>query len=132
MIITFPEIKVMYVKSDNGIAGGRKAFDKLESKLSTLKGRKFYGLVFGIPPNDEYRACVETEDENESSRLNLNTYIIPGGKFIQERIKNWNDNLHLIGETFQKLAHQYQVDNTRPSVEFYRSMRDMLITLPIK
>ena len=56
-IVTVLDTSVMYVAGETGkpIAGqAPKAFKELEAKLSSLKGRKFYGVVLG----DEYRACV--------------------------------------------------------------------------
>lgn len=132
MISEFPEIKILYVKSQNGTMESRQAFDKLESKLPTLKGRKFYGLVFGIPPNDEYWASVELMPDDQPELWGFRTGSIPAGKYIQERIDNWNENTSLIGKTFQRLASQNETDATRPCVEFYRSMRDMLVRLPVK
>ncbi len=132
MIVELSEIKIMYVVSTNGVVGSREAFDELESHLKTLKGRKFYGLVFGIPPDDTYWATVALIDSDNPEKEGLETGVIPAGKYVQERINNWNDNIPIIGQAFQRLAKQYSVDSSRPSVEFYRSMKDMLIRLPIE
>lgn len=132
MIVDLPEIKIMYVLSSQGVQGSKEAFDRLESKLPTLKGRKFYGLVFGAPPNDKYWAGVVLTDGDSPKELGFEIGVIPGGKYVQERVNNWHVSTRLIGETFQKLSKQYEVDFSRPSVEFYRSMRDMLVRLPIK
>jgi len=131
MIVDLPEIKIMYVQSENGVADSREAFNRLESKLPSLKGRKFYGLVFGIPPKNSYWAAVALIDSDEARKAGLRTGIIPGGKYVQERIKDWNENISKIGQTFQRLIKQNSVDSSRPSIEFYRSMRDMLVRLPI-
>lgn len=129
----FPDVTIMYVKSDGGTGGSHQAFDKLESKLPTLKGRKFYGLVFGTPPNDEYWASVELISGDKPKEWGFQTGVIPGGKYVQERINDWNKDITVIGKTFQKLSekHKHTVDSSRPFVEFYRSMHDMLVRLPI-
>ena len=132
MIVDLPEIKIMYVVSKNGVVGSSQAFNKLESYLPTLKGRKFYGLVFGVPPNDTYWASVALIDLDNPEKEGMQIGAIPAGKYVQERINNWNNNTSLIGQTFQKISKQYTIDSSRPSIEFYRSMRDMLIRLPIK
>ncbi len=132
MIVDLPEIKIMYVISHNGVSGSRKAFDTLESHLESLKGRKFYGLVFGVPPNDTYWAGVQLIDADNPEKEGLKTGTIPAGKYVQKRINNWNENISIIGQTFQRLAIQYSVDASRPSIEFYRSMKDILVRLPIK
>jgi predicted transcriptional regulator YdeE len=101
MIANFPEIKVVCVRSKMGIKGSKEAFDTLESKLSDLKKRKFYGLVSGIYPNEEYRACVAIESDDEARLLGFETYTIPAGRYVQERVKNWSENILLIGEAFE-------------------------------
>ncbi len=132
MQIMSPQIKVMYVKSSFGIKGSDKAFEDLENKLLSLKKRKFYGMVFGTPPNEEYWAGVEILDDHEPQKLNLPSWTIPGGKYIQEKLINWHKNIKMIGETFEKLSQQENVDNERPQIEFYRSSTELIIRVPIK
>lgn len=132
MIVEMKEVKIMYVVSANGVSGSRKAFDQLESHLQTLKGRKIYGIVFGIPPKETYWAAVALTGLDNPEKEGLKTGIIPAGKYVQERIDNWNDDISKIGKAFQKLAREYLVDPSRPSIEFYRSMKDMLVRLPIE
>lgn len=58
-IVTIDDIPVMYVAGRRGEPIGKQApaaFAELESKLPSLKDRKFYGIVIG----EEYRACVAT------------------------------------------------------------------------
>ncbi len=131
MIVDVPEIKIMYVIADGGVKGSRGAFAKLESCLPTLKGRKFYGLIFGIPPHDTYWAAVASLDTDNPTEKFLKIGVIPGGNYAQERIKNWNENILTIDQAFQRLSRQNTIDSSRPSVEFYRSMKDMLVRLPI-
>jgi len=127
----FDEVKVMYVRSDSGVRGGEKAFNMLESKLPDLKGRRFYGLIFGIPPDDEYRACAALEEEDDPLAMGLKVGIIPAGKYVQEKIIDWSKNLKKIGEVFRSLSQKYDVDHTRPNIEFYRSMKELLVKVPI-
>lgn len=122
----------MYVKSDSGVNGANKAFSDLESKLSNLKGRKFYGLVFGIPPKEEYWACVAIEEGDNPEAVGLGRGIIPAGRYIQEKIVDWNTNLKKVGEVFKSLSEKCDVDSARPQVEFYRSMKELLVRVPIK
>lgn len=131
MVFDFQDVSIMYVKSDGGSKGAHQAFDILESKLPTLKGRKFYGVVIGVPPRDEYWAGVKLMPVDRPKEWGFQTGVIPGGKYIQERIKDWNKDITIIAKTFQKLSKNLTVDSSRPSVEFYRSMRDMLVRMPI-
>lgn len=132
MMSHFPEIRVMYVKSERGVVGSKQAFDKLESKLQTLKGRRFYGLVFDTPPNDEYWACVELMAEDKPEEWGFLRGVVPAGKYLQERVDDWNEDVSRVGKTFQKLASENETDKSRPCVEYYRSMKEMLVRLPVR
>ncbi len=54
MDVTLQDIEVMCVRAEDGPQGARGAFRRLEAKLSSLRGRKFYGTYHA----GEYHACV--------------------------------------------------------------------------
>jgi len=128
--VTLPDIRVMYVESTTGLAGGAKAFDALEAPFPTLKGRKFYGTF--QPPAGPYRACVAIAPSDDVAALGFPTWTIPGGKYSRAKIANWEQNLPEIGKTFQRMRQENEHDETRPSVEFYRSQRELVLLLPVK
>jgi hypothetical protein len=43
---TIADIPVMYVESENGPAGSSEAFNRLETSLDSLEGKKFYGAYY--------------------------------------------------------------------------------------
>lgn len=118
----------MCVIAESGISGSKKAFDDLESRLSTLKGRKFYGVI----QNGVYRACVEMVDGDESEKSGLQVWIIPGGKYAVSKIENWGQRLSEIGPTFQTMAGENVGDKIRPEIEFYKSQKELILMLPVK
>lgn len=125
------DIEVMFVESPNGPAGSGEAFNKLESSLATLKGRKFYATfqyATGV-----YRACLEIEDPAEPAQLGFETWSIPGGLYAQEKLKDWTEHAHEIPELFGKMSEIYagRIDSSRPSIEFYKSQRELILLLPI-
>ncbi|MCQ3938790.1 MAG: hypothetical protein DPW18_17345 [Chloroflexi bacterium] len=131
METTIQDIEVMFVESPNGPAGSGEAFNKLESSLETLKGRKFYATfqyATGV-----YRACVEIEDPDEPERLGFQKWSIPGGLFAQEKLKNWTEHADEIPDLFDKMSQEYKgrIDSSRPSIEFYKSQKELILLLPI-
>jgi hypothetical protein len=130
-ILTIDPIPVMYVAGRKGAPFGQQAieaFDQLEAKLPSLKGRKFYGAMSG----GEYRACVALDQNLEASPLPYPTWTIPGGKYIRRRIRNWEKNLHLIGDTFEELSERPDFDSSRPCIEYYRSQKELLLMAPVR
>ena len=122
---------VICVLSNNSIKGSKEAFEKLESKLPSMKQRKFYGILEGSPENDTYRACASMVNDDLKAS-GLTTWTIPGGKYARSKIKDWWENLHLIGPVFDELKKQYVHDSSRPMVEFYYRENILYLYLPVK
>lgn len=128
--VVLPDVPVMYVESASGFAGASEAFDRLEAKFPSLRGRKFYGTW--QPPAGPYRACVAIEPGDDASALGLPTWTIPGGKFVRQKLTNWEENRPEIGRTFQRMREGCEPEAGRPSIEFYRSQKELLLFLPVK
>jgi len=128
--VTLPDVHVMYVESTTGTAGAAKAFETLEAPFPTLKGRKFYGTL--QPPAGLYRACVAIEPGDDVAAFGFPTWTIPGGKYARAKLVDWEKNLPEIGRTFERMSAESDRDASRPSIEFYRSQREMVLFLPVK
>jgi hypothetical protein len=102
----------------------------LESKLSTRRHRRFYGAFFHI--TGEYRACVRIEDGEEPETLGLLGWTIPGGKYKSQELHDWRSRIPEFPEIFAGMIKGEKVDSTRPSVEYYRSMTECVLYLPIE
>ena len=127
METTLSEIPVMFVRAE-GPAGAKEAFAALEVKLTSLKGRRFYGTLY----RGDYRACVALEPGDDPGALGLETGAIPGGNYATARVYDWQKNVEQIHAAFKALQHGHDVDDSRPDVEFYRSSRELVCLLPIR
>ena len=131
METTIKDIEVIFVESPNGPAGSGEAFNKLESSLVTLKGRKFYATFqysTGV-----YRACVAVEHPDEHKKLGFPKWNIPGGSYAQRKLRNWTEHADEIPSVFSEMSQEYQgrIDSSRPSIEFYKSQKELVLLLPI-
>jgi len=120
------DIEVMYVEANGGTDGAMDAIQELEGRLRSLKGRKFYGTYL----DGQYRACVALKDDDNPKELGLETWVIPGGEFIRRKMENYTEKIPEIGQTFQAMIDENPWDATRPSIEFYRSHKDLILYLP--
>lgn len=125
-------ISTLSVRASYFPGGIKDAFTTLESKLPSLKGRKFYGALIEEKEGIVYRACVVASESSEFNKLGLDNYIIPGGKYATTLIKNWNRNVDRIGDFFKIMSKDFEEDFSRPKVEFYRSSRELVLMLPVK
>lgn len=126
--VNINDIEVLCVTTQ-GVKGSGEAFKKLESKLSTLKRRKFYGVLAGSSNNGTYRACVGiVQNDNIDG---AEKWTIPGGKYARAKIQDWEKHLDLIAQIFSRMGKGFNVDAKRPSIEFYRSQKVLILLLPI-
>ena len=129
-VVVRPPVPVMYVESATGLAGAAEAFRQLEARLPGLKRRRFYGTF--EPPNGPYRACVAIEPDDDPRAMGLAEWTIPGGKYGRGKLENWENHIPEIGRTFERMARECERDPRRPSVEFYRSQKELVLLFPVK
>ena len=125
-------IPVLRVKADMKGKGPKAAFDLLESKLPTIKGRKFYGTFLLTPDGEEYYACVARIDSDDPEKMQLETGLIPGGWYARSKLMDWEKILSKLPSLFEEMARTHDVDPKRPSLEFYRSQAEMHLYLPVR
>jgi hypothetical protein len=132
MEISLESISVMFVESPSGPQGSGEAFSKLEAGFHSLKGRKFYATF--QYPDGPYRACVAIEKGDNPAALGLEVGVIPGGKYARGKLENWTERPWEIPDEFTRLSEAYRgrVDLSRPSIEFYKSQKELILLLPIR
>ena len=130
--VELQEMPVLRVKADMKGKGPSAAFNLLESKLLTLKGRKFYGTFQFTPDGEEYYACVVRIDSDDPERMQLETGVIPGGWYVRSKLSDWEKKIAQLPSLFEEMARTHDVDPKRPSLEFYRSQAELQLFLPVR
>jgi hypothetical protein len=126
--VVIEDIDVMSVIADGGPAGGPVAFAALEAPLESLRGRRFYATY----QSGEYRACVALAAGDDPEALGLATWRIPGGEYERRKLLDWQDHVDEIAAIFDAMLPAAELDSTRPSVEFYRSSRELVLLQPVR
>ncbi len=127
-------VKVLCVREPGDPADepeiARRAWEQLESRLQSLRGRKFYGLYY--PERNEYLACVESKNDDDPAGLRLEEETVPGGTYLRSRLQGEPEELYpRIGPAFEQLLLAATADPSRPSAEFYRRRDQVDLLLPI-
>ena len=130
-LLNLPDIQLVVCRATEFPAGIKAAWDKLESKLASLRGRKFYGLTFREDGQMIYYASLEPQDEDEIARLGFSTITLRGGKYGRVKLLDWTKHADEIGELFGELMEQFKKDPTGPTVEFYRSQSELHLMIPV-
>lgn len=130
-IIDQPEIQLIVCRATEFPAGMKDSWEQLESKLASLKGRKFYGLTYFEQGHLVYYAGLLPVDNDEIKALGFPTLMLKGGKYARVKLMDWNDHTDEIGRIFDELMEQYKKDPGGPTVEFYRSQTELHLMIPI-
>lgn len=130
-ILIRDETPVMFRRARGEVDEIRRAWTELEATVGSLRGRKFFGAF--DPATGEYRACAQLREDDDPACLGLALGTLPGGPYLRERLKGEPPEIYArIGPTFDKLVEQATCDESRPSIEFYRSRDVIDLLLPVK
>jgi hypothetical protein len=122
------EIQVQFVRSEDELAGIRRAWAELETVVR-LRGRHFYG-AFDAAAND-YRACVEV-CEGDALLPGLESGTLPGGRYLRARLHGEPPAVYdRIAPTFDEMVKERTPDESRPGIEYYRRRDEIDLLLPI-
>jgi hypothetical protein len=122
------EIAVQFVRVSDGLDEIGRAWNELESVVA-LRGRHFYGSY--DPVADDYRACVEV-GEGDESMPGLESGTLPGGRYLRARLRGEPPGIYQrIKPTFDALSAHAARDDGRPSLEHYRRHDEIDLLLPI-
>lgn len=126
-----PELRLLAAKAEGfpeGIAG---AFERVESGLPTLRGRKLYGVCYWRQAGVEYYAGVVPEDEQEGERLGLPLLVVPAGAYAKASLLQWEERRDEIGPLVDRMIESVDHDPSRPVLEFYRSSLELHLLVPL-
>jgi hypothetical protein len=132
--IELQDIPVLRVKADMKEGGPSAAMETLESKLPTLKGRKFYGVFRVLPDGEEYYACVAQIPADDPSKMKLQTGVIAGGKYARRKIMNWEKVIRdgQLPQVTREFFEANDADPSRFTIEFYRSQEELQLFVPLR
>ncbi len=127
-ITRLPEITVAYTTGDSSKPIPEQApvaVERLETIVTSLRGKKFYGAVV----DGEYRACVARD--STTSGLSLPEFRIPGGRYYCQRLSGFLENPGNIGALVATLVQRGDFDESRYVVEYYRAHDEISVRVPV-
>lgn len=129
-VIEMPELRLIVNRTDDFPEGIKAAWDNLESKLATLKGRKFYGLTYLEKSKLVYYAGVIPLNDEEVAALGFPVKVVEGGRFAKVKLMDWSNHIEQIGKIFDELRETFTT-KPGPSIEYYRSHTELHLLLPL-
>jgi hypothetical protein len=126
------DFSLIVVRADNDCEPDIKAaWRVLESKLSSLKGRKFYGVCQREPSGMAYYAGLEPLSTDEVKLLGLPTLSIRGGKYVRVKLSDWPKHTDQISPIVDQIEKTFRIDPERPVLEHYRSHSELHLLAPL-
>lgn len=112
----------------NGIT---EAFNELAKKLPLANGRSYYGISYMDKAGKIiYKVAAQKTDKDNSS--GFESFVIPKGEYLSEKITHWREHLQDIGPTFDKLMKDPHMDQNVPCIEWYKTNEEMLCLVKTK
>lgn len=129
-----PNVQVLRVLADMKGGGPSEAMQTLEAKLTPIRGRKFYGVDRPLPAGEEYFACVERVAGDDPTALGLDVAEVPGGLFIRRKVFDWSKVIAAgkLPTATKDMAQHYDLDTSRPEIEYYLSMLQLHVSIPVR
>jgi GyrI-like small molecule binding domain len=129
-VVEREETPILFLRAADTQEGITAAWEALESRFESLRGRRFFGAVY--PEANEYLACVRVEAGDDAVQLALESGSLPGGTYARVRLTGEPPQVYdLIGPTFAALERRPERDDTRPSIEHYRRRDEIDLLLPV-
>jgi len=124
-----PEVEVMFITPvADEPAEIRRAWQQLEDRLGSLRGRRFFGMFDG----DKYRACVQVRTDDDPVPAGFRTTVLPGGAYLRARLRDEPEQLYeRIPDAFAAMESLANRDEMRPGIEHYRRLDEVDLLLPI-
>ncbi|MEU8329710.1 GyrI-like domain-containing protein [Micromonospora sp. NPDC048839] len=124
------ETPVLFISTADEQDAITEAWDRLETIVGSLHGRKFFG-VFG-PPDGSYRVCVQVQDDDDATVSGLESGSIPGGPYLSTTVRGEPPEIYShIPTRYAELKQVADHDSTRPSIEFYRRRDEIDLLIPV-
>lgn len=130
-VIERPRLILAVARAESFPEGVADAFARVEGCLPTLKGRKFYGVVWEGAQGVEYFAGVAAADETEAAVLGLPSMVIEAGLWARSRLDDWEGTVSRIPLVVDMLIDRHGLDPSRPVLEFYKSRDELEILVPM-
>lgn len=116
------DIRVLCVKAPSFPEGIQEAFDRLHALIPFTTNQNFFGISRPEPSENGaivYRAGIEEKEEDQAKRLGTEVILLRKGKYITQKVTDYQDDPTLIARAFEELLQYPDLDPDGYCVEWY-------------
>lgn len=130
-IVEIPDLRLAACRADAFPSGIKDAWDRLEARMTSLKGRRFYGVTTCEGNELVYYAAVHVDSDDEAAALGLPVLHVKGGKCARVKLMDWPSHVDEIGAIFDELMRNFPMATNAPTLEYYRSQSELHLLVPL-
>ncbi|MDH7490352.1 MAG: hypothetical protein QHH80_12720 [Anaerolineae bacterium] len=130
-VVEMPDLLLAACKARSFPDGIKDAWDRLEARMPSLKGRHFYGLTVCEGGELVYYAAVQVAGEDEAAALGFPLLRVRGGRCARVKLLDWPHHVDEIGAVFDELMRNFPMAPDAPTVEYYRSESELHLLVPL-
>lgn len=124
-------IKVFGFRVDSFPNGIGEAFDRLVKELPQGDQRPYYGISYYVDGKMNYIAAAAETFDAEGRKYGYNDYVVEKGEYLAAPLTDWTTKTHCIQDVFLEILTDERVDNTKPAIEVYKNMKEMVCMVKI-
>ncbi len=120
-IVDLPEdMEIFCVTAKSFPNGVLEAHQTLHAFVPFSAERKYFGISYPEKPGSIiYKAAAAELESGDLSKHGLEKFVIKKGKYICILVKDYMQNIPAIGNTFQQLISQPEIDPNGCCIEWY-------------
>lgn len=130
-VVDMPDLLLAACRAESFPNGIKGAWDRLEARIPSLKGRRFYGLTACEGGELVYYAAVEVASEDEAATLGFPVLRVKGGRCVRVKLMDWSNRVGEISAIFDELMRNYRMAPNAPTIEYYRSRSELHLLVPL-
>ncbi len=108
-----------------------EAFDELLKTLPKGDERTYYGISQCTNGTIIYIAAALETFAGEGKKYGYENYSIEKGDYLTATLIDWTSKTNCIKDVFEELGNEGIGDNTKPFVEMYKNMKEMMCMVKI-
>lgn len=130
-LVDMPDLLLAACRAESFPDGIKDAWERLEARMPSLKGRRFYGLTTCEGGGLMYYAAVQVASEEEAAALGFPMIHVKGGRCARVKVMDWPNRVEEIGAIFAELMRNYPMAPNAPTLEYYRSHSELHLLVPL-
>lgn len=130
-VVKMPDLLLAVCKAHSFPDGITDAWNRLEARIPSLKGRRFYGLTTCEGGELVYYAAVKVGSEDEAASLGFPAMRVRGGRCVLVKLMDWPNRVGEISAIFDELMRNFPMAPNAPTLEYYRSQSELHLLVPL-